>query len=122
MQFETDYFRDDNGKEYIKTYLDNLKKISKSLWEKVWAYLKNNINDSQYHIMPFWKPLGGGIYEIRLRFSKLKSRIYCCFSGERKITLLLGGDKKNQERDILKARQLKVKVEERIKYEKNKSR
>lgn len=121
MEFEADYFQDD-GKEYVKTYLNNLKSESRPLWEKVIAYLREKIKDSQFHVMPFWKPLGKGIFEIRHKFRNLVSRIYCCFSGEGKITLLCGGNKKSQQKDIKKVRLLKVKLEERKKNEKNKSR
>jgi len=49
------------------------------------------------------KSLGGGIYEHRIHFNQ-GFRIYFGKRGEQIIVLLVGGEKKTQEKDILSAK------------------
>lgn len=51
------------------------------------------------------KPVGHGIWELRLRFGP-GYRVYYLQDGQRVILLLCGGDKGTQQRDIQRARQL----------------
>ena len=48
------------------------------------------------------KSLRGGIYELRIHFSQ-GFRIYFGKRGEQLVVLLVGGEKKTQEKDILRA-------------------
>ena len=51
------------------------------------------------------KPVGGGVWELRLRFGP-GYRVYYLHDGPRVILLLCGGDKATQQRDIERAYQL----------------
>ena len=51
------------------------------------------------------KPVGSGIYELRLHFGP-GFRIYYAWRGDEVVLLLQGGDKGSQRRDIARARQL----------------
>ncbi len=109
MLFEVEIF-ENNGENHVQSHLDSLKKTCKPLWLKVIGYLRNRVQESQNHVMPFWKPLGDGIFEIRHRVSRQISRIYGCYNGKGKIMLLCGGSKKGQKADIKKAVELKIKL------------
>lgn len=51
------------------------------------------------------KPVGAGISEARIHYGK-GYRLYFIQRGEAVIILLCGGDKKSQQNDIAKAKQL----------------
>ncbi|MBK7582621.1 MAG: type II toxin-antitoxin system RelE/ParE family toxin [Myxococcales bacterium] len=51
------------------------------------------------------KEVGGGVWEARLDFGP-GYRLYFGRSGREVVLLLLGGDKKSQNRDIKRAREL----------------
>jgi len=105
MSYIIDWFNHKNGEKY----LNDLKKHNKGLWEKTIKILQL-IKYKNFQIIPYWKPLGDGLFEIRSKFGRLHSRIYCCFRKEKTIILLNGAitqDKKQQKRDIKNAKQLK---------------
>jgi putative addiction module killer protein len=56
------------------------------------------------------KPVGAGVYELRLAFGP-GYRVYYARQGERIILLLCGGDKGSQSRDIARAKQLMSEME-----------
>ena len=108
MFYVVDWVDNKNGEKF----LNDLKKQSKGLWEKTFEILRL-IKDSNFQKMPYWKPLGDGLFEVRSKFGKLHSRIYCCYRKKNKIFLLCGAitqDKSQQKRDIKRARHLKNKL------------
>lgn len=56
------------------------------------------------------KPVGEGVYELRLAFGP-GYRVYYARRGERLILLLCGGDKGSQSRDIARAKQIASELE-----------
>jgi putative component of toxin-antitoxin plasmid stabilization module len=110
MLFEIEYFQANDQEDNVGRYLENLKKQYEKLWEIVFQFLRK-IRDSQYQSGKFWKNIGGGIIEIRHRAGRVQSRIYCCYNGKQKIMLLNGAlkkEKKKQQNDIKRARELKI--------------
>lgn len=54
--------------------------------------------------LPHSRALGEGLFELRER--RFGLRIYYCFAPEALIVLLFAGDKSNQAKDIMKAREI----------------
>ncbi len=50
------------------------------------------------------KPVGEGVMELRIHYGS-GCRVYFSLAGSRIVLLLCGGDKKTQDKDILRARQ-----------------
>jgi putative addiction module killer protein len=57
--------------------------------------------------MPYYRPLGGGVGEIRLDDGKVEHRIYGFFSGKCFIVMFGSSDKKSQQQSIKRAKNLK---------------
>jgi putative addiction module killer protein len=57
------------------------------------------------------KPVGDGIRELRINYSK-GYRVYFREKGEKIIILLFGGDKSSQQRDIKRAKEIWRKLNE----------
>jgi putative component of toxin-antitoxin plasmid stabilization module len=57
--------------------------------------------------MPYYRPLGGGVGEIRLDDGNVEHRIYGFFSGKCFVVILGNSDKKNQQVSIKSAKNLK---------------
>jgi putative addiction module killer protein len=55
------------------------------------------------------KPVGGGVLEMRIDYGP-GYRVYFVRRGETIVVLLCGGDKRNQDRDIARARELAQEV------------
>ncbi len=51
-----------------------------------------------------WKPVGGGVREMRIPEGK-GYRVYYAREGERVVLLLCGGDKSSQKANIVKAKE-----------------
>jgi len=108
MEFDVEYYEALNGKQHVKEFLDELESDNEELWNITLGLIKN-LKYEKYHILPYSRALGGGLFEIRPRTGKHTCRINYCFAGKQKIYLLNGftkKDKKTQEREIKKARKL----------------
>ena len=57
--------------------------------------------------MPYYRPLGGGVGEIRLDESKVEHRIYGYFSGRSFVAIFCESGKKQQKESIKHAKNLK---------------
>jgi putative addiction module killer protein len=57
--------------------------------------------------MPYYRPLGGGVGEIRLDEGNVEHRIYGFFSGRCFIVMFGSSDKKSQQQSIKAAKKLK---------------
>src|SRR3989344_8182045 len=99
MEFEVKYYQALNGKRNVLDFLNDLEKSNYELWKLTLGLIKN-FKYEKYHILPYSKSLGGGLFEIRPRVGKKLCRINYCFGGKQKIYLLNGfKDKKDQERE-----------------------
>lgn len=56
------------------------------------------------------KPVGGGVSEMRIDYGP-GYRVYFVRRGEALVVLLCGGDKRLQDRDIVRARQLALELD-----------
>lgn len=108
MEFDVEYYKAQNGRQYAREFLDDLESKNGELWNITVGLIKN-LKYSQYHILPYSNPLGGGLFEIKPRTGRQTCRINYCYGGKQKIYLLNGfikKDKKAQTREIKKARKL----------------
>jgi len=121
MEFDVEYYEALNGKQHVKEFLDELESDNEELWNITLGLIKN-LKYEKYHILPYSRALGGGLFEIRPRTGKHTCRINYCFAGNQKIYLLNGfikKDKKAQEREIKKARKLMQECKEKERSKKN---
>lgn len=117
MEFTIEYYQAINGKLNAKDFLDDLEQENEKLWELTVGLVKG-LKNQKYHVLPYSKSLGGGLFEIRPRLGKHTCRINYCFGKDQKIFLLNGfikNDKKTQQREIVKARKLMKECKERKK-------
>jgi len=108
MEFTIVYFTAINGKAYARIFLDELELENEDLWKITLGFIKS-LKNKQYHVLPYSKSLGAGLFELRSRSGKHTCRINYCFGKGQKIFLLNGfvkNDKKTQQREIMKARKL----------------
>ncbi len=99
------YVRDFQIKEYItgagscpfRDWLETLaKSIKARIQARVFRFEAGNFGDC--------KPVGSGVYEARLDFGP-GYRVYFGIATRRLVILLIGGEKKRQNRDISKAKE-----------------
>lgn len=115
LEYTVEYYEAINGKQYARDFLDKLEKKSGELWIVTIGLIKN-LKFGKYHTLPYSRALGGGLFEIRPRLGKAICRLNYCFVGRQRIFLLNGfNDKKDQEREIKKARKLLKECKEGIK-------
>ena len=60
-----------------------------------------------------YKPLGNNLYEMRIHYAQ-GYRLYYTQQGKTIYFLLLGGDKSTQEKDIIKARNILLTIEDSL--------
>lgn len=58
--------------------------------------------------MPYYRPLGGGVGEIRFDLAKVEHRLYGYFSHGEFIIVLASSNKKTQKQDIQTAKKLRA--------------
>jgi len=94
---EVRVYQTKSGKRPFLDWLNSFQ--SKIFRQRVWTRLdrvyRGNFGDT--------KPLGSGLYELRLHFDS-GIRIYLGKRGDQRICVLLGGDKGTQRFDIDKAK------------------
>lgn len=96
---------------YFDEWLDNLKDFDGK--RRIEARIKNTI-EGNFGIVD---SVGDGVYEMK--FKTLGYRIYYCQRGKVVYLLLIGGDKntkKEQTRDIERAKEIKREAEENDKW------
>lgn len=120
MQFKIDCYQDKTGKIQSTEFLRELRKTNKPLWEQVNAHIEL-IKDPINWKMPFSRPLGEGLIELRAKVGKIKARIN--YYPNKAVINLLNGyiktDKKSQESQINLGRELLKDFKDKIKNEKN---
>jgi len=67
------------------------------------ARILNRIDRLSLGLEGDWKPVGGGVKELRIPEGK-GYRVYYAWHGETVVILLCGGDKSSQNEDIAKAK------------------
>ncbi len=95
---EAEYYLTDKGKVPFQEWLDAIKNA------EVHGIVLQRIDRAEDGNFGDWKPLKGGIYDMRIHLSP-GYRIYFALEGRRLIILLLGGEKRNQKRNIGKAKE-----------------
>ena len=87
LEFAIEYYEAINGKQYARNFLDDLEVENEELWSVTLGLIKN-LKYQRYHVLPYSKPLGRGLFEIRPRVGKKLCRINYSFGGKQKIYLL----------------------------------
>ncbi len=95
---EVHFFVSDNGKCYIKEWLQKLD-------IQMRARINTRLVRLEHSIYGDYKHIEGSLYELRFFFGK-GYRIYFIEDNTKVILLLNGGDKGTQSRDIKKAKEL----------------
>jgi putative addiction module killer protein len=96
MPKELRFFRTNNGKEPFSEWLSSLKDTLAR------AQIKNRLNRLMQGHYGDYKSVGNGLYELRIHHGA-GYRIYFAEHGKTVLLLLIGGSKRTQERDIIKA-------------------
>lgn len=90
-------FRTKNGKEPFAEWFTSLKDTVTK------AQIKNRLNRLNLGHNGDIKSVGDGVYELRIHYGA-GYRIYIAERDKSIILLLIGGSKRTQERDIIKAK------------------
>ena len=97
--WKIEYWKDSSGKSPVKEWFSKLnRQEAKSVFDDL-EMLKLYGNQLK---MPYSKALSKGLFELRER--TYHYRIYYSFNGKEIIIVLVAGNKKSQEKDILLAR------------------
>ncbi len=87
------YYQTHTGKKPIIEWLENLRD------GKTRERIKRQIHKVEHGNYGDWKPVGDGVYEIRMRFGS-GYRVYFTEFSNIVVLLLCGGDKSTQKKDI----------------------
>jgi putative addiction module killer protein len=95
--YELEYYITKSGKKPFKEWLGALKDISTRAKTRIRLdYVRlGNLGDV--------RSVGDGVQELRITYGP-GYRIYFAHEGKRIILLLIGGDKKSQQKDIVRAK------------------
>jgi putative addiction module killer protein len=97
VSFVVREYVDDSGRTPFRDWLSDLDvAIRARIQARVLRFESGNLGDH--------KELGGGVWEARLDFGP-GYRLYFGRSGREVVLLLLGGDKRSQNKDIKRARE-----------------
>ena len=115
--FEVNYYRLENGTAPVEQFIDSLnpKMQAKAMYSL--ALLEEFGNQLRE---PFSKPIGDGIFELRIKFSSDITRIFYYFVGDNRIILTNGFVKKTPKtpkEEIELARKYKKDYERRNPHE-----
>lgn len=111
--YKVKFYRDENGKEPVKEFIDNLDTKMKAKVLREITLLRDNGRDLKE---PHCKYINKGIYELRIKFSSNISRIFYFFYVDNNVILTNGFIKKTQKtplREIQRAMKYKMAFERR---------
>ena len=91
--FEIDYYNLPNGDIPVKQYINSL---NNNMRAKALSSIDILSNFGNKLREPYSKPVGNGIYELRIRFARDIARIFYFFIINNKIILTNGFTKKTQ--------------------------
>lgn len=122
MDFDVDYYEENNGDKPVQLFLRELKQNDKKLWALAIAG-KDKIKHRFYHKEPLSKHLEGALFELRPNKVRI---IYCFDKTQQKMIYLLHGfikdTKKTPARELKIARERLKNLRERsMIHEKNKT-
>jgi putative addiction module killer protein len=96
-KYQVQVFRTGGGKEPFHEWLSSLDTRDR-------AIVRGRIERVRHGLLGDCKSVGGGVFELRINCGP-GYRVYFGISGKELVLLLIGGDKKTQKRDILKAKE-----------------
>ncbi|MBA2653739.1 MAG: type II toxin-antitoxin system RelE/ParE family toxin [Gammaproteobacteria bacterium] len=111
MQKELRLFRTKNGKEPFAKWLASVKDTVTK------AHIKNRLNRLMLGHNRDIKSVGDGVFELRIHYGA-GYRIYIAEQDKSIILLLIGGSKRTQERDIIKAKKFWQEFQENLNEQK----
>lgn len=120
--FDVDFYRLPDGREPVKDFLDglNTKMRNKALDSLVLLEeFGNNLRE------PYSKPMGDGLFELRIKFASDITRIFYFFFADNKIILTNGFIKKKQKTpkaEIELAKKYKADYENRTNYKRSETK
>jgi putative addiction module killer protein len=95
--YEVDYYVTKEGKKPFKEWLESLRDI------KARAKIRVRLDRARLGNLGDNRSVGEGVRELRVDYGP-GYRIYFAIEGNRLILLLLGGEKSEQDRDIVRAK------------------
>ena len=95
--YELEYYVTENGTKPFKEWLDAMKDVNAR------ARVRIRLDHIRLGNLGDNRSVGGGVQELRINYGP-GYRVYFAHEGNRIILLLLGGDKKTQRKDIMKAK------------------
>lgn len=96
MEFEVQFYTDQNGKKPVQDFLEEVFDKNYALWSECVSSIEK-IKHRIYHKEPFSKVLGLGLLEIRVRSKNDIARIIYAFVKGKQIILLHGFIKKTEK-------------------------
>ena len=95
--YELEYYVTDKGKKPFKEWLDALKDVCAR------AKIRIRLDHVRLGSLGDCHSVGDGVQELRIDYGP-GYRVYFAHEGKRIVLLLLGGDKKSQQKDIVRAK------------------
>lgn len=94
--YQIDLYRTAKGKEPFNDWIESLDKFVRARIRTRFARIRDTGN------LGFYESVGEGVFELKYDFGP-GYRVYFGYNTETHLILLLGGDKKSQQRDIDKS-------------------
>jgi phage-related protein len=105
-RFTLEFYKDAAGRKPVLDWLRN--KVSISTRRVVGTALREILQEQGMGVCgtAFWRQLGGGLFEFRLREGKLLLRAFCHAYGDKVILLLAAYDKRRTHQQNVSRRRL----------------
>ncbi len=93
MRFSVIFYENIARHRPVEDFLEEIKLQEKKFYIKLVSAI-NKLENQHYHRRPLTAPLGDDLFELRVRYKKLRARIIFCYDQGKVILLLHGLIKK----------------------------